>query len=84
MHPIPLESSLLASAAYDGHRQVLDVGLRSGERYRYFNVPSACYQELMEADSKGVYFNQHIRNRFPYQRLSAPGSAIVLGSTKTK
>jgi hypothetical protein len=25
---------------------------------------------LLAADSKGAYFNRHIKDRFPYQRLA--------------
>jgi hypothetical protein len=27
-------------------------------------------RHLLAAPSKGAFFNQHIRNRFPYQRLA--------------
>jgi hypothetical protein len=84
MQPVPLESTLLASVSYDGQRHLLDVVLRSGELYRYFNVPSACYQGLLGADSKGSYFNLNIRNCFPYQHLSRCSSPVVLSAMKTK
>jgi KTSC domain len=84
MQPVPLESTLLASVSYDGQRHLLDVVFRSGELYRYFNVPSACYQGLLGADSKGNYFNLNIRNCFPYQHLSPESSSVVLAATKTK
>jgi hypothetical protein len=28
------------------------------------------FEELLDADSKGGYFNRNIRNRFPYKRLA--------------
>jgi hypothetical protein len=84
MQSVPLESTLLASASYHGRRRLLDVIFHSGELYRYFNVPSACYQGLLAADSKGTYFNLHIRNCFPYQHLSARSSPVVLSAMKTK
>ena len=67
---VPLESSLLAWVRYDPTRSQLQVQFHSGERYLYFQVPPTCYHELLQADSKGVYFNHQIRNRFPYQHLS--------------
>jgi len=84
MLPVPLESSLLASALYDSPRRLLKVEFRSGERYRFFDVPAACYRELLAAASKGTYFNRHIRNHFHFQRLSKPDSPIVLVRPKTK
>jgi hypothetical protein len=84
MDRVALDSTLLASAGHDSRRLLLDVEFRTGERYRFFNVSSACYQELLGADSKGRYFNSNIRNRFPYQHLSRPASPVVLPLAKTK
>jgi hypothetical protein len=58
---------------------------RTGERYLYFQVPVARYHDLLQADSKGTFFNRHIRNRFPYQHLSAAPKPVVLAAPgKTK
>lgn len=84
MHAVPLESTLLASASYDGRRRLLNVEFQSGERYRYFQVPSACYEGLLQANSKGSYFNRNIRNCFPYQHLSRLSSPVVFALKKTK
>ncbi len=84
MH-VPLASSLLSWVDYDEPREQLRVRLRNGERYLYFQVPGPCYHQLLEADSKGAYFNHHIRNRFPYQHLSSSSSTpIMLIAQKTK
>ena len=80
-----LESTLLASALYDPLRRHLEIVFRSGERYRYFHVPPPCYQQLLQADSKGAYFNRYIRNHFPFQHLSDPPQPVVLAvPPKTK
>ena len=75
---VSLESTLLASILYDPLRRHLEVVFRSGERYLYFQVPLHCYQQLLEADSKGAYFNHNIRNHFPFQHLSDPSQPVVL------
>jgi hypothetical protein len=84
MHPVPLESTLLASVSYHRRQHLLKVEFRTGDRYRYFHVPSACYQGLLRANSKGSYFNHNIRNCFLYQHLSRRLSPVVLNATKTK
>jgi hypothetical protein len=61
-------SSLLASIAYSADA-TLELHFRRGALYRYFAVPHTVFQALVAARSKGAYFNRHIRNRFPYQRL---------------
>ena len=65
----PLESKLLAAAAYVAPRRILYLRFRSGEVYRYFTFPADQYDELLAAESKGRYFLGHIRSRFPYQKL---------------
>lgn len=66
----PLESKLLAAAAYDAPRRQLYLRFRSGEVYRYFTFPAEQYQELLDSDSRGQYFLNHIRGCFPYERLA--------------
>jgi len=65
----PLESKLLAAAAYDPSRRRLYLRFHSGEVYRYFTFPAEQYQEFLDAESQGRYFLSHIRNCFPYERL---------------
>ena len=65
----PIESKLLAAAAYVVPRRILYLRFHNGEVYRYFTFPADQYHELLEAESKGRYFLSHIRNRFPYQKL---------------
>jgi KTSC domain len=63
-----VDSTTLATSAYDAAHQTLWLEFRSGAVYVYFSVPSEVYQALLLADSKGAYFNRHIRGRFPYLR----------------
>ena len=65
----PIESKLLAAAAYVAPRRILHLRFHSGEVYRYFTFPAGQYHEFLAAESKGRYFLSHIRSRFPYQKL---------------
>ena len=64
-----VDSSLLSSMGYS-IEATLELEFRSGAIYRYFAVPQAVFQQLIAAESKGAYFNRHVRNRFRYQRLA--------------
>ena len=64
-----IASSLLAAMRYSS-QATLDLEFRSGAVYRYFTVPRAIVDGLGAADSKGAYFNRHIKDRFPFQRLT--------------
>ena len=66
----PFESKLLAASAYDGEKRILYLRFRSGEVYRYFEFPGQKYRELLDAESRGRYFLNNIRNRFRYERLA--------------
>jgi lysyl-tRNA synthetase class 2 len=63
-----VESSVLTAVAYASD-QTLQLEFRSGAVYRYFAVPPSVVHALLNAESKGAYFNRSIRNRFGYQRL---------------
>ncbi len=66
---VPLESSLLVSAAYFSDA-TLELEFRNGSIYRYVGVPPEVFQALLAAQSKGAYFNQSIRDHFTSQRLA--------------
>jgi len=65
-----VESTTLATVAYDPSRKVLQLEFCSGSVYEYFDVPAAVHAELLSAPSKGGYFNQAIRGRFPYRLVT--------------
>jgi hypothetical protein len=62
-----VDSTTLATVAYDTAGQLLRLEFRSRAVYCYFGVPLGVYQNLMSAESKGSYFNRNIRGRFPYR-----------------
>ena len=69
MPRVDLQSTSLSAATYQEQSASLELEFRSGAIYRYIGVPAQVYQELLHSESKGRYFNQHIRNRFPYTQI---------------
>ena len=69
MRVATVDSSTLATVAYDEARELLQLGFCSRAVYQYFDVPAAVHQALLGAPSKGRYFNQSIRGRFPFRRM---------------
>ncbi len=69
VHAQVVESSLIAAVAYHPGAGVLDVQLKNGSRYRYFNVPAGIYDAWLGADSMGRFFNAPIKGAFRYQRF---------------
>jgi len=64
-------SSSLANAAYDESRKLLQIEFQDHSVYRYAEVPSRTYTELLHAHSKGQYFNAHIRKRYPSVKIGS-------------
>lgn len=61
---IKLDSSAIASIAYDPNAELLDVTFHSGRTYTYAEVPSTVVAGLARAKSAGRYFSEKIRNHF--------------------
>jgi hypothetical protein len=70
---MPLEGSSrwLEAAAYDRPQALPQLSFRNGTSYRYWDVPAEVYDQLLLAESKGKYFNLHIRNRYAYTKILA-------------
>jgi lysyl-tRNA synthetase class 2 len=64
-----LQSSILARAQYNAARAWLLLEFRDGSRYCYSGVPDPLFTRLVQAPSKGAFFNHQIRNRYPYARI---------------
>jgi hypothetical protein len=69
MPRVNLQSTSLYAVTYPQQSAFLEVEFRSGVRYRYLGVSAQVYEELLTAESKGGYFNQHIRTRFAYIKI---------------
>ena len=65
---IAVDSSLIRSVTYTTDA-TLTVRFHSGAVYRYFTVPRTILDAFLTATSKGAYFNRHIRDGFPYDRV---------------
>jgi len=77
MARVDLKSTSLNAATYQDQSACLELEFRSGAIYRYRDVPAQTYQELLRAESKGGYFNQHIRNRFLYSKIDLAHSGAT-------
>jgi len=71
MNPVAVVSTMLLTVAYDPDCEQLELEFCDHAVYRYFNVPATIHQGLMDAPSKGGYFNRAIRGRFDYVRETA-------------
>jgi hypothetical protein len=47
----------------------LDITFKSGDKYRYFDVPLSVLNEFMNSDSFGKFFQKSIKNNYKYIKI---------------
>jgi KTSC domain len=65
---VQVESEVIAEIAYDASKSTLFVRFVHGDWYSYFVVPERTYEAFVAAESHGHFFQDHIRDHFPYRR----------------
>ena len=64
-----VSSSMMTAVNYDEDSAELDITFVGGKTYRYSEVPQEIYDGLLEAESKGEFFNGQIKDRFSYREV---------------
>jgi hypothetical protein len=67
------DSTLFTQIGYDPQRGCLRVEFCNGTAYMYMGVPDTVFCALVGAQSRGSYYNKHIRSRFRSVKLEAEG-----------
>jgi guanyl-specific ribonuclease Sa len=66
-----ITSTALTSAGYDDKAQVLEVEFAHGGVYRYLGVPRGVYDGLLSAESRGAYFDEHVKKPgYAFERVT--------------
>ncbi|MGN6744282.1 MAG: KTSC domain-containing protein [Amnibacterium sp.] len=65
-----IDSSAIRSVGYDEASRTLELEFGSGAVYDYDGVPPEEVLALLEAESRGHYFEEHIRGPYPYRRVA--------------
>jgi hypothetical protein len=69
----PVESSNVAAIGYDPASSELHVQFKSGQTYRYFDVPPDVHADLQHPDvSVGGYVSGNVRGRFRCELVQPP------------
>lgn len=69
----PVDSTTMRSVGYEGKSRILEIEFDSGAVYQYLGVSGRVYEQLLAAESKGRYFNDEIRDSYPYVQVSRSG-----------
>jgi hypothetical protein len=63
-----VESEAIAEIDYQPASSTLFVRFAHGGWYSYFMVPPKVYSDFLVAESHGRFFQENIRERYPYRR----------------
>ena len=66
-----VQSTAITSIRYNADARELDVMFTNGTAYCYDNVPLQVYLEFVDVESKGRFFNEKIKDQFPFTEESA-------------
>jgi len=69
MERTPVTSSNIRAIGYDMETQILEVEFNNGSVYQYHGVPVNEHEAIMNAESKGKYFNANIKNNYTFTKL---------------
>jgi hypothetical protein len=69
-----VDSSNIASIGYSPDRRVLAVEFKSGAIFHYEDVPPEFAADFYLTQSKGQFFNKHVRGTLLGQKMTGPCS----------
>ena len=64
------KSSIIKASTYNEASKELVITFTDGNDYLYYDVPPKRYKEFLEAESQGMYFYKHIRDKYSYKKLT--------------
>jgi hypothetical protein len=65
MDMIRVSSSAIAAVGYDPTTMRMKIHFVQGHTYDFCRVPAHVFNGILNATSKGAYYNDHIRGRYP-------------------
>lgn len=69
MKRVDVESDVIHSISYDEETRILDIRFHETGTYRYYEVEPEVVEEFLDAESKGQYFNDFIRDVYLFTQL---------------
>ncbi|HHG8774623.1 KTSC domain-containing protein [Raoultella sp. BIGb0138] len=70
MHHHPVNSSRIASVAYDEASGILEIRFRDNTTLQYDKVPERIFRNFLQVVSKGRFYDGVIKGKFSERRCS--------------
>ena len=67
-----MPSAVIKSYHYMAEKQILEIIYHSGKVYHYLGVPEKVFKEMRATMVKGIWFNRHIKGKYPFEEVT-PG-----------
>lgn len=67
-----MPSAVIAAYDYDADSETLRIRYHSGKVYHYLGVPEKVFREMRSTMVKGIWFNRHIKGKYPFEEVT-PG-----------
>lgn len=64
MEMVQVRSSAIRAVGYDHSIRRMRITFEQGHTYDFCEVPPDVYEALMAAQSKGIYYNKYIKDRY--------------------
>lgn len=68
----PVKSSHVKAVGYDAEREVLAVTFKDGHVWHYANITYPFAESFFNSESKGRFYAQQIRGKFPAEKMTGP------------
>jgi hypothetical protein len=65
----PVHSTAIGKVGYSKRRHVLEIEFVNGAIYRYLDVPSSVYRDLISAESKARFYDFNIKGKYRSARV---------------
>ena len=69
MDRLIVDSTVIYAVGYDAKKSDLEIQFMDKSVYLYLGVPATLYLGLMNAESKGTFFDAKIKNQFVFRKL---------------
>jgi hypothetical protein len=66
-----MPSAVIAAYVYDAASETLEIRNHSGKIYHYLGVPEKIFKEMRATMVKGIWFNRHIKRKYPFQDVTS-------------
>ncbi|MDB5248394.1 MAG: ATPase protein [Segetibacter sp.] len=64
-----MPSTVISSMKYNIDAATLTITFVSGLVYEFKSVPEEIYNALRTSGAKGIYFNQHIKGKYDFEKV---------------